>query len=269
MSETTTRSTSGSVARLEKVRVPGLTILCHSETGRVGEQTTLPELLTGEAIRLSRHEPLFAPPRAGAPRSLDESHLSRQPIRLLRGEIRKTAASVGVRSGKSRLAGLRGDTNRPRTLQRAPRGRAPAGTELCSVIWLRVDLGRDRRGARSAPETSGRLAASPRLLPSLRLLGLLGLPSPRNLDHRDLTPFRPRFRLRDLARGRWRWYWRSWFPDEWQGGRIAALRKVPGRDQFTGQQGPRRLTVLELEYPEFAPELVAYLGTFCMEPRPR
>ena len=75
--------------------VPGLTILAHPDTRRIGERAPLLELTSGGEVHLSRLEPLFSPPAGGARRELAEPHLSRRPllflpvsggvVRLLRG----------------------------------------------------------------------------------------------------------------------------------------------------------------------------------------
>ncbi len=82
-----TRSTSfrGS-QRQPQTRVPGLTILCHPDAGRVGEEAALQDLVSGGRVGLSRLEPRFAVPAGGGEsRSLAEVHLSRRPM-LLRGD---------------------------------------------------------------------------------------------------------------------------------------------------------------------------------------
>ena len=70
----------------DELRLPGLVILGHPDAGRVGEQVLLPELVSGQEVRLSRLEPVFSEP--GGPRGgpLALVHLSRKPIRLLPGE---------------------------------------------------------------------------------------------------------------------------------------------------------------------------------------
>jgi len=71
------------------------------------------------------------------------------------GDIRKTRVAMVGWSGKSGLLVLRTGITHPRALHRAPRGRFPSATEPCSVIQLRVDLGRDRRGARPTSKPQG------------------------------------------------------------------------------------------------------------------
>ncbi len=66
--------------------VPGLTVLAHSDAGRVGELVALPALGLGHPIRLSRLEPVFRHPYSGPDAQgmpLAERGISRQPIRLL------------------------------------------------------------------------------------------------------------------------------------------------------------------------------------------
>jgi len=73
-------------ARLEDVHraaaVPVLTVLCHADPGRVGEQAWLHELPEGRSSELSRLAPLFRSPTGGEPRPLAEPRLSRRPILL-------------------------------------------------------------------------------------------------------------------------------------------------------------------------------------------
>lgn len=88
-----TRAPSRGSAGPDEVLVPGLTVLCHPDLGRVGERAPLPALGSGRAVPLSRAEPLFAHPGAAAGttsgRPLAEPYLSRTPIRL-------TPAAEGV-----------------------------------------------------------------------------------------------------------------------------------------------------------------------------
>ncbi len=86
--DVTTKANAGVSQELDRVGVPGLTILCHPDPDRVGEQAALTGLLSGDGEHLSRVKPHFAAPTGGEPRSLTDSHLSRQPLRL-------TASSVG------------------------------------------------------------------------------------------------------------------------------------------------------------------------------
>ena len=67
------------------LEVPALTLLAHPDPRRVGELVTLPELSSGQAVALSRLEPLFAPPGTGDTWPLAEPHLSRKPLRLAPG----------------------------------------------------------------------------------------------------------------------------------------------------------------------------------------
>lgn len=81
---------------LVPTKIPGLTIVAHPDASRVGEEVALEELAVGDEIRLSRVEPLFAPPpEAGTappevgmtpPRGLGTSRLSRQPLVLRAGD---------------------------------------------------------------------------------------------------------------------------------------------------------------------------------------
>jgi len=71
--------------------VAGLTVLCHPDPRRVGEQAVLTGLAAGDVACLSRLEPHFAAPGGGTPRPLADPHVSRRPLRLAR------AADGGVR----------------------------------------------------------------------------------------------------------------------------------------------------------------------------
>ncbi|MEM7350281.1 MAG: sigma 54-interacting transcriptional regulator [Acidobacteriota bacterium] len=62
--------------------VPALTLLAHPDPRRIGEVVTLPEMVSGETVRLSRLEPLFAAPGSSDVRPLGEPHLSRKPLHL-------------------------------------------------------------------------------------------------------------------------------------------------------------------------------------------
>jgi two-component system nitrogen regulation response regulator GlnG len=65
------------------VRWPGLTVLYHPDLRRVGERALLSEVAAGRSERLSRLEPLFAAPAAGASAApLAHRRLSRQPLIL-------------------------------------------------------------------------------------------------------------------------------------------------------------------------------------------
>lgn len=72
-------------------RVPALTLLAHPDVSRVGERLILPELNSGETIRLSRVEPHFARPGSSRARALEALHLSRQPFLLVPGTDRTIA----------------------------------------------------------------------------------------------------------------------------------------------------------------------------------
>ena len=81
--ETTTASgLMGEASRPATFAIPGLTILCHPDPERVGEQAVLVDLRgRGEAL-VSRLEPDFRTP-GGEPRgALADSRLSRKPLRL-------------------------------------------------------------------------------------------------------------------------------------------------------------------------------------------
>jgi two-component system nitrogen regulation response regulator GlnG len=62
--------------------IPGLTVLAHPRSGRIGERVILPELRSGGGVRLSRLEPGFAHPGETVRKALGTLHLSRSPILL-------------------------------------------------------------------------------------------------------------------------------------------------------------------------------------------
>ena len=64
-------------------RVFGLTILYHRDLDRVGERALCTGIETGRAFALSRSEPLFAAPGGRQRRPLDDTQVSRSPLRLV------------------------------------------------------------------------------------------------------------------------------------------------------------------------------------------
>ncbi|HEY2294484.1 MAG TPA: sigma 54-interacting transcriptional regulator [Thermoanaerobaculia bacterium] len=65
--------------------VPGLTLLYHPDLERIGERALLPGLNSGREELLSRSQPDFVPPDRPLRRPLEDTYLSRQPLRLLPG----------------------------------------------------------------------------------------------------------------------------------------------------------------------------------------
>jgi two-component system, NtrC family, nitrogen regulation response regulator GlnG len=65
-----------------RARVPGLTILFHPDTRRVGERVHLGGLPAGRTVYLSRTEPEFSQPGDSFFRPLEDRHLSRSPLRI-------------------------------------------------------------------------------------------------------------------------------------------------------------------------------------------
>ena len=65
-----------------RISVPGLTVLCHPDVRRIGEQALLPSLLDGKPVEISRLTPAFVAPGGGEPRPLGAPRLSRRPIHL-------------------------------------------------------------------------------------------------------------------------------------------------------------------------------------------
>jgi DNA-binding NtrC family response regulator len=62
--------------------LPALTVLGHPDLSRVGDRAFLGELARGREALLSRQEPRFAAPRAGAGEPLGVPFLSRRPLRI-------------------------------------------------------------------------------------------------------------------------------------------------------------------------------------------
>lgn len=103
-------------------QVPGLTILFHPDSTRVGERIALPELSSRRKVELSRVQPEFFAPHSAAGRPLVDSHLSRTPIHLIgladgrvaversehRGEIHLDGTSLEGRHELSRQDLVRG-----------------------------------------------------------------------------------------------------------------------------------------------------------------
>ena len=78
---TTTQIESASPLAEVDVRLPGLTVIYHPDLARVGERTFLSDL-GSRPVALARSEPTFAMPGSASRRPLEDSRLSRHPIRL-------------------------------------------------------------------------------------------------------------------------------------------------------------------------------------------
>ncbi|HYO13224.1 MAG TPA: sigma-54 dependent transcriptional regulator [Thermoanaerobaculia bacterium] len=72
----------GERRKRSRARVPGLTLLFHPETRRVGERVLLGGLPAGRTVYLSRTEPEFAHPGENLFHPLEDRHVSRSPLRL-------------------------------------------------------------------------------------------------------------------------------------------------------------------------------------------
>ncbi len=90
--DATTRKARSVREQIVSSGTPGLTILCHPDSRRVGEQATLTE-------SLSRLEPEFVKPIDGKQRPLSDPYLSRQPLRFRTdsGGIEVAPAGSGTR----------------------------------------------------------------------------------------------------------------------------------------------------------------------------
>ena len=80
--ETRFPETASQGPALSGLEVPALTILAHPEACRIGDLVALPELHSGQAVDLSRLEPLFAAPGESAAQPLADPQLSRKPLHL-------------------------------------------------------------------------------------------------------------------------------------------------------------------------------------------
>ncbi len=78
---TRTRTGTQGGAGIADIRVPGLTVLWHTNPGRIGEVCVLPGLLENQ-VEISRLSPEFYEEFNGDRNPLADPHLSRNPIRL-------------------------------------------------------------------------------------------------------------------------------------------------------------------------------------------
>lgn len=83
-------------------RVPGLTVLHHPDSGRVGERAALLGLAARGGVPLSRREPDFSAPGGATRRPLAHSNLSRSPIVLSRG-THDGAVHLDTRGSRTRV----------------------------------------------------------------------------------------------------------------------------------------------------------------------
>ena len=95
--------TTGSVPGVSEddLRVPGLTILAHPDPTRIGDRLSLPELVSGQGVSLSRLEPTFLSLSDGELRPLLDTHLSRSPIRLR--SVAGEAVALDLRHTRTRV----------------------------------------------------------------------------------------------------------------------------------------------------------------------
>ncbi len=78
-----TEQVTPSVRYDEEHGVPTLTIACHPELTRIGQWAAVTDSNRGGVVKLSRAQPLFAPPAGGDGEPLTDSFISRKPITLL------------------------------------------------------------------------------------------------------------------------------------------------------------------------------------------
>lgn len=87
-------------ARQGDSRLPGLTILFHPDTRRVGERVALGEVASEGGVMLARRQLEFTAPGGGPARPLGDPYLSRRPIRFAAsrfGGLRIDCAGSGTR----------------------------------------------------------------------------------------------------------------------------------------------------------------------------
>jgi two-component system nitrogen regulation response regulator GlnG len=97
------RAPEGDRRKRARSRIPVLTILCHPDARRVGEQAPLSELASGRVVFLSRNEPGFAAPGSEESRPLGDLHLSRSPLRIAAGS-QPGSCNVEVAVSRTRLS---------------------------------------------------------------------------------------------------------------------------------------------------------------------
>jgi len=68
------------------LRLPTLTILYHPDLRRIGSRAFLSELLVGREVLVSRNQPELSRPDQMVGQPLEDTHISRRPFRLRRGE---------------------------------------------------------------------------------------------------------------------------------------------------------------------------------------
>src|SRR5215213_8837253 len=68
------------------LRLPTLTILYHPDLRRSGSRAFLSELLVGREVLVSRNQPELSRPDQMVGQPLEDTHISRRPFRLRRGE---------------------------------------------------------------------------------------------------------------------------------------------------------------------------------------
>ncbi len=102
--------------------VPCLTILCHPDPRRLGEQVLLAGLLVGKAVSVSRLGPAFAQPDgATAARPLEDSHVSRTPLQITSARSGATFTLTGPR-GEATVDGQPLDGSETVVRERLARG---------------------------------------------------------------------------------------------------------------------------------------------------
>ena len=103
--ETETRSGTHHQGVREKARSPGLTILAHANSRRVGDRVALATLASGRSMQLSRLEPGFEPPAGGDKVPLGDPRLSRSPVVFAPGPSGSVRIDCSAVRTRVRVAG--------------------------------------------------------------------------------------------------------------------------------------------------------------------
>jgi len=104
------------------IEVPGLTVLCHPDPGRVGEQAALPGLRRDGVELLSRLTPDFRTPDGDPRGSLADPRVSRQPLRLAPRPGGDLTIDAGTTRTRLTIAGADVDGTRKITAEELANG---------------------------------------------------------------------------------------------------------------------------------------------------
>ncbi|MDJ0762003.1 MAG: sigma-54 dependent transcriptional regulator [Myxococcota bacterium] len=79
---TGTRSSTHVLSEVKNLRIPGLTVIWHTNPYRIGEFCAFTKLAPGASVEVSRKEPNFISLPSGEQRPMADPHISRGPIRF-------------------------------------------------------------------------------------------------------------------------------------------------------------------------------------------